>query len=53
VWLARLPDFELRWIWYLSVFAILLQLAIIMLLFRREFRIKFAPTPAPVSASAA
>jgi putative MATE family efflux protein len=41
VFLARLPGFELRWIWYLSVLAILIQLAIILLLLRREFRLKF------------
>ena len=50
VWLARFPGFELRWIWYLSVIAILLQLTITLLLFKREFRIKFST---PVTASAA
>jgi Na+-driven multidrug efflux pump len=38
--LSRLPGFELRWIWFLSVFAIIVQLTIILLLLRREFRIK-------------
>jgi putative MATE family efflux protein len=38
--LSRLPGFELRWIWYLSVVAIIIQLTIILLLLRREFRIK-------------
>jgi putative MATE family efflux protein len=38
--LARQPGFELRWIWYLSVIAIFIQLGIILLLLRREFRIK-------------
>lgn len=42
LWLAQLPAFELRWIWYLSVFAILIQLALIMVLLRREFRIRFS-----------
>jgi putative MATE family efflux protein len=41
VWLAQFPDFQLRWIWYLSVIAILLQLSITLLLLRREFRLKF------------
>ena len=33
---ARMPGFELRWIWYLSVVAILIQMTIIMLLLRRD-----------------
>jgi len=35
--LPSLPGFELRWIWYLSVGSVLLQLALSMLLLRREF----------------
>jgi putative MATE family efflux protein len=50
VWLASFPGFELRWIWLLSVAAILTQLVIILLLFRREFRIKLGE---PVTASTA
>ena len=50
VWLAQFPGFELRWIWYLSVIAILIQLTIILLLFKREFRLKFG---VPATASAA
>ena len=50
VWLAQFPGFQLRWIWYLSVIAILLQLTVILLLLKREFRIKFG---APLTASAA
>jgi putative MATE family efflux protein len=46
LWLSRFPAFELRWIWWLSVFAIFMQLTIIMLLLRREFRIKL-PATAP------
>jgi putative MATE family efflux protein len=38
VLLARLPGFELRWIWYLSVGATIMQLAINLVLLRREFR---------------
>jgi putative MATE family efflux protein len=45
--LSRMAGFELRWIWYLSVLAILVQLAIITLLLRRELRIRLdAPLPA-------
>jgi putative MATE family efflux protein len=50
VWLAQFPGFQLRWIWYLSVFAILAQLAIVLLLLKREFRVKFG-APAVVSAA--
>jgi putative MATE family efflux protein len=46
VWLAQFPDFQLRWIWYLSVLAIVIQLAVTLLLLRREFRLKFAAVPA-------
>jgi Na+-driven multidrug efflux pump len=48
--LSRLASFELRWIWYLSVFAILIQLTIVLLLLRREFRIRL---DTPLTASAA
>jgi putative MATE family efflux protein len=41
--LSRLAGFELRWIWYLSVIAILIQLTIILLLLRREFRLRLGP----------
>jgi len=38
--LARLPGFELRWIWYLSVGATIMQLCMNLLLLRREFRLR-------------
>jgi putative MATE family efflux protein len=51
--LARLPGFELRWIWFLSVAAILIQLGIILLLLRRELRLKLdTPVTTAVPASA-
>jgi Na+-driven multidrug efflux pump len=42
--LARTPGFQLRWIWYLSMGSVLVQLALSMLLLRREFsrRLSFA-----------
>ena len=40
VMLASLPGFELRWVWYLSVAATLLQLMLNLLLLRREFRLR-------------
>jgi putative MATE family efflux protein len=45
--MARLPGFELRWVWYLSVVAVLLQLAIVLTLLRREFRVRLDTMPAP------
>jgi putative MATE family efflux protein len=47
---ARLPGFALHWIWYLSVVAITVQLAITLLLLRREFhqRLSFAPAASSV-----
>jgi MATE family, multidrug efflux pump len=38
--LARLPGFELRWIWYLSVLAVAVQLVLNLWLLRREFGIR-------------
>ena len=38
--LSRLPGFELRWIWYLSVAAGVLQMTVNLLLLRREFQIR-------------
>jgi Na+-driven multidrug efflux pump len=38
--LARTPGFALRWIWYISVAAVVVQLVMNLLLLRREFRIR-------------
>jgi putative MATE family efflux protein len=48
VLLARTPGFQLRWIWYLSVASVFVQLALSMLLLRREFdrRLTFEAVPA-------
>jgi Na+-driven multidrug efflux pump len=56
--LAGLPGFQLRWIWYLTVLSVTLQLAIALLLLRREFRVRLnftAPADAitPAFATAA
>jgi len=40
VLMARMAGFELRWLWWLSVAATLLQLAINLFLLRREFRVR-------------
>jgi putative MATE family efflux protein len=37
LFLARLPGFQLRWVWYLSVASVYVQLALALLLLRREF----------------
>lgn len=46
--LARLPGFQLVWVWYLSIASVVIQLGLSMWLLRREFarRLDFA-TPAP------
>jgi len=45
--LSRAPGFHLGWVWYLSVGAVFIQLAISMLLLRREFtrRLTFPAQP--------
>ena len=40
--LSRMPEFELRWVWYLSIAATLLQVSMNLLLLRREFRMRLA-----------
>jgi len=40
VLLARVPGFELRWVWYLSVAATVLQLLLNLTLLRREFQMR-------------
>jgi putative MATE family efflux protein len=42
VLLSDMRGFELKWIWYLSVAATILQVAMSLLLLRREFRIRLA-----------
>jgi putative MATE family efflux protein len=50
--LARLPGFELRWIWYISAVAVALQMAFNLLLLRREFGLRLGPMTAPVQGAA-
>jgi Na+-driven multidrug efflux pump len=40
--LARLPGFELHWIWYLSVASIVVQMLASLWLLNREFALKLA-----------
>jgi putative MATE family efflux protein len=38
--LTGLPGFQLRWVWYLSVLATLIQMTLNLLLLRREYRLR-------------
>ena len=44
--LARVEGFQLRWIWYLSVAAVALQMVLSLWLLRREFAIRLVTRPA-------
>src|SRR5689334_14415577 len=37
LWLQRYPGFQLNWVWYISVGAVLVHLALSLLLLKREF----------------
>jgi putative MATE family efflux protein len=41
--LSRLQGFQLNWIWYLSVGAMFVQLTLVLVLLRREFRRRLTP----------
>jgi putative MATE family efflux protein len=43
--LARTPGFTLRWIWYISVAAVAVQLGLNLWLLRREFRLRLGFEP--------
>jgi MATE family, multidrug efflux pump len=45
VMLSRLPGFELRWVWYLSVASVLIQMCLNLILLRREFRLRLSFEP--------
>ena len=49
--LAPRPGFQLRWVWYLSVASVTLQAAMILLLVRREFRLRLGPAEVAPAAS--
>lgn len=42
---SRLPGFEMRWIWYMSVAAVALQMGLNLLILQREFRVRLAVAP--------
>ena len=41
--LARVAGFQLRWVWYLSAWTIVFQVAAVLWLLRREFRLRLRP----------
>ena len=41
--LSTVPGFQLRWVWYLTVVSVTLQLALSLWLLNREFRVRLAP----------
>ena len=45
--LSRLPGFQMRWIWFLTVGAVAVQMVLVLLLLQREFkaRLNFGPAP--------
>jgi putative MATE family efflux protein len=52
LFLAQAPGFSLRWIWYISVAAVLVQLAMNLWLLQREYRLRLnfaTPIPPPES----
>ncbi len=42
VMLSRTPGFQLRWLWYLSAGTVLVQLTAVLLLLRRELRLRLS-----------
>jgi putative MATE family efflux protein len=50
--LSRVAGFQLRWIWYLSAGAVVVQMALNLLLLRREFRRKLGPGTAAAAEAA-
>jgi putative MATE family efflux protein len=49
--LSKTPGFRLVWIWYLSAGAVVLQLTIVLLYLRREFRVRLDAMSPPVTAA--
>ena len=52
--LAQTPGFTLRWIWYISVGAVVVQLTMNLWLLQREYRLRlnFAATMTPHGSTA-
>jgi len=45
--LARVPGFQLTWVWYLTVVSVTLQMMLGLWLLRREFRLRLGPIETP------
>ena len=43
--MSGMPGFQLRWIWYLSIAALIVQLTLNLLLLQREMRVRLAFAP--------
>jgi Na+-driven multidrug efflux pump len=54
IMMSRMPGFQLTWIWYLSVGALVFQLVAVLVLLHREFRVRLVwpSSMAPSSATA-
>ena len=54
MFLARSPHFHLRWVWYISVAAVAMQMCLSLFLLQREYRRRLGPLehPAPAPAPA-
>jgi putative MATE family efflux protein len=52
--LARIPGFQLRWLWNLSVVSVWFQVTVVLLLLQREYRVRLGSirTLSPASATA-
>jgi putative MATE family efflux protein len=52
--MSRMAGFELRWIWYLSAGSVIFQVAAVLWLLQREFRVRLTPSvlvePTPATA---
>ena len=52
--MSRMAGFELRWIWYLSAWSVIFQVAAVLWLLQREFRARLTPSvlvePTPATA---
>jgi putative MATE family efflux protein len=48
---STMPEFQLRWVWYLSAGSVLIQMCMNLLLLRREFRLRLDFAPAAQAAS--
>jgi putative MATE family efflux protein len=53
IMLSRMEGFQLRWVWYVSVTAVLIQMITVLALLLREYRVRLTPLGAPLPSSPA